>query len=74
MLTKLTVVAILLYIEIYIVINRNIKSSWQPTAILLPGEFHEQRSMVGYSPWGHKELDMSEKKTNIISYIKYVYI
>ena len=74
MLTKLTVVAILLYIEIYIVINRNIKSSWQPTAILLPGELHEQRSMVGYSPWGHKELDMSEKKTNIILYIKYVYI
>ena len=62
MLTKLTVVAILLYIEIYIVINRNTKSSWRPTAVFLPGEFHEERSTVGYSPWGHKELDMSEKK------------
>ena len=26
----------------------------------LPGEFHEQRSLAGYSPWGHKELDMTE--------------
>ena len=41
MLTKLTVVTILLYIEIYIVINRTIKSSWQPTAVFLLGEFHE---------------------------------
>ena len=30
------------------------------TAALLPGEFHEQRSLVGYSPWGHKELDLTE--------------
>ena len=27
---------------------------------ILIGEFHEQRSLVGYSPWGHKELDMTE--------------
>ena len=26
----------------------------------LPGEFHGQRSLVGYSPWGHKELDMTD--------------
>ena len=26
----------------------------------LPGEFHGQRSLVGYSPWGHKDLDMTE--------------
>ena len=26
----------------------------------LPGEFHGQRSLVGYSPWGHKELDVTE--------------
>ena len=31
---------------------------WQPTPIFLPGEFHEQRSLVSYSPWGRKELDM----------------
>ena len=33
--------------------------AWQPTPIFLPGEFHGQRSLVGYSPWGHKEPDLS---------------
>ena len=28
--------------------------------IFLPGEFHGQRSLAGYRPWGHKELDMTE--------------
>ena len=32
----------------------------EPTLIVLPGEFHGQRSLVGYSPWGDKESDMSE--------------
>ena len=32
-----------------------------PTPVSLPEEFHEQRSLVSYSPWGHKELDMTEK-------------
>ena len=27
---------------------------------ILPGESHEERSLVGYSPRGHKELDMTE--------------
>ena len=31
--------------------------------ILLPGKFHGQRSLVGYSPWGHKEVDMTERLT-----------
>ena len=30
---------------------------WQPTPVFLPGEFHGQRSLAVYSPWGHKELD-----------------
>ena len=30
------------------------------TPEFLPGEFHGQRSLVGYSPWGHKELEMTE--------------
>ena len=29
--------------------------------MFLPGESHGQRSLVGYSPWGHKELDMTER-------------
>ena len=28
--------------------------------VFLPGEFHGQRSLVGYSPWGHKESDRTE--------------
>ena len=28
-------------------------------SVFLPGEFHGQRSLVGYSPWGHKESDMT---------------
>ena len=30
------------------------------TPVLLPGEFHGQRSLVAYSPWGRKESDMTE--------------
>ena len=29
----------------------------QPTPVFLPGELHGQRSLMGYSPWGGKELD-----------------
>ena len=28
--------------------------------VFLPGEFHGQRSLVGYSPWDHKESDTTE--------------
>ena len=35
------------------------RRKWQPAPVFLPGKFHEYRSLVGYSPWGHKELDMS---------------
>jgi len=33
---------------------------WQPTLVFLPGESYGQRSLVGYSPLGHKESDMTE--------------
>ena len=36
---------------------------WQPTPVFLPGESNGQRSLVGYSPWGHKESDMTEQLT-----------
>ena len=32
------------------------RKEWQPTPVFLPGEFHGQRSLVGCSPWGYKEL------------------
>ena len=34
--------------------------AWQPTPVFLPGESHGQRSLAGYSPWGRKQLDMTE--------------
>ena len=34
---------------------------WQPTAVFLPGNFCGQRSLVGYSSWGHKESNMTER-------------
>ena len=33
---------------------------WQPIPVFLPGKFHGQRILVGYSPWGCKESDMTE--------------
>ena len=32
------------------------RREWLPTPVFLPGESHGQRSLVGYSPWGCKEL------------------
>ena len=37
------------------------RKEWQLTPVFLPGEFHGQRSLTGYSPWGHKELDTTER-------------
>ena len=37
---------------------------WQPTPIFLPGEFHRQRTLKGYSPWSLEESDMTEKLTH----------
>ena len=36
------------------------RRKWQPTPVFLPGESLGQRSSAGSSPWGHKELDMTE--------------
>ena len=36
------------------------RRKWQPMPAFLPGESHGQRSLAGYSPWGHQELDMIE--------------
>ena len=39
------------------------RRKWQHTPVFLPGEFHEQRSLAGYSPWGRKESDMTDRLT-----------
>ena len=31
------------------------------TSVLLPGKFHRQSSLAGHSPWGHKEVDTTER-------------
>ena len=33
----------------------------KPTPVFLPGESHGQRSLAGYSPWGHREGDTTEQ-------------
>ena len=35
----------------------------QPTPVFLPRKFHGQGSLVGYSPWGHKESDTTQHST-----------
>ena len=42
------------------------RRKWQPSPVLLPGKFHGQRS----SPWGRKELDMTEQLHFKINFIK----
>ena len=37
------------------------RRDWPPTPVFFPGEFHGQRSLVGYGPWGHKELHTTER-------------
>ena len=37
-----------------------LQEGMQPTPVFLPGESHGRRSLAGYSPWGHKELDTTE--------------
>ena len=37
------------------------RREWLPTLVYWPGEFHGQRSLAGYSPWGHKKLDPTER-------------
>ena len=44
------------------------RRKWQPTPVFWPGESHGQRSLMGYSPWGCKELDMTEATQH--AYIK----
>ena len=39
------------------------RREWLPTPVFLPEEFHGQRSLAGYSPWDHKESDMTQLLT-----------
>ena len=37
------------------------RREWLPTPVFLPGKSHGQRSLVGFSPWGRKESDTTER-------------
>ena len=43
------------------------RREWLPTPRFVPGEFHGQRSLAGYSPWGHKVK--SDKVTQLNMYV-----
>ena len=36
------------------------RREWLPTSVFLPGEFHRQGNLAGYSPWGRRESDTTE--------------
>ena len=44
------------------------RRKWQPTPLSLPGEFHGQCSLVGYSPWGRKDSDTTEATVSSFSF------
>ena len=41
-----------------------VEEDMQPSSIFLPGKFHGQRGLAGYSPRGRKESDMTERLTH----------
>ena len=41
------------------------QSRWQPTPVFLPGEYHGQRNLAGYSPWGCPESDTTERLLSV---------
>ena len=47
------------------------RREWLPTPVFLPGEFHGQRSLADYSPWGCKELDRTEPLKHTRDIYKY---
>ena len=49
----------LIHSSLHLLIQRR-RRAWQPTLVFLPGESPGQRSLVDYSPWGHKELDSAD--------------
>ena len=50
------------------------RRKWQSTPVFLPGESHGQRSVVGYSPRGRKELDTTERLHLGAIYISFIFV
>ena len=49
------------------------RREWVPTPVFLPGKFHRLKRLVGYSPWGCKELDMTDKVILNLEYVVALY-
>ena len=45
------------------------RRKWQTTPVFLPEKSHGERSLVGYSPWGRKELDMTKHEHRYVDYL-----
>ena len=48
------------------------KIPWRRNGNFLPRKPHGQRSLAGYSPWGHKQLDMTERLTLLHCFFHYI--
>ena len=46
---------------LYCIFLQKWRRQWHPTPVFLPGKSHGRQSLVGSSPWGRKELDMTER-------------
>ena len=42
------------------------RREWQPTPVFFPRESHGQKSLAGYSPWGYKNVNMTEQLTLLL--------
>ena len=49
---------------IHLSLGKPWRRKWLPIPVFLPGKFHGQRSLAGYSPWDCKELDMTATNTH----------
>ena len=49
------------------------RREWQPTPVFLPGESHGRRSLAGYGPWGHNELDTTEATLHIYFWLHWTF-
>ena len=59
--TKRTVMTLTWRVRMSASLGERWRRQWQPTPVLLPGQSRGWRSLVSYSPQGHKELDVTER-------------
>ena len=45
-----------------------VEKEWQPAPVFLPGEFHGERSLEGYSPWGHERVRHDWETNTLTTY------